>query len=73
MKESIMRVSVLALLCATCCTREAAAQPAPTAANEPKAFFFDPDLPESQQVYRVVVKFFDRHLGTAPAAPRGAR
>lgn len=27
------------------------------------AFFFDPDLPESQQVYRVVVKFFDRHLG----------
>jgi ABC-type transporter MlaC component len=35
MKESIMRVSVLALLCATCCTREAAAQPAPVAANEP--------------------------------------
>jgi epsilon-lactone hydrolase len=27
------------------------------------AFFFDPDLPESQQVYRVVVRFFDRHLG----------
>ena len=27
------------------------------------AFFMDPDLPESQQVYRVVVKFFDRHLG----------
>ena len=32
------------------------------------AFFFDPDLPESQEVYRVVVKFFDRHLGAAPAA-----
>lgn len=29
------------------------------------AFFFDPDLPESQEVYRVVVKFFDRHLGGA--------
>jgi acetyl esterase/lipase len=27
------------------------------------AFFFDPDLPESQQVYRVVVKFFAQHLG----------
>jgi monoterpene epsilon-lactone hydrolase len=27
------------------------------------AFFFDPDLPESQQVYRVVVGFFARHLG----------
>ena len=26
------------------------------------AFFFDPDLPESQEVYRVVVRFFDRHL-----------
>jgi epsilon-lactone hydrolase len=35
------------------------------------AFFFDPDLPESQQVYRVVVRFFDRHLGRgAAAAPR---
>lgn len=32
------------------------------------AFFFDPDLPESQEVYRVVVNFFDRHLG----APRHA-
>jgi hypothetical protein len=32
------------------------------------AFFFDPDLPESQQVYRVVVSFFARHLG----APRAA-
>ncbi len=27
------------------------------------AFFFDPDLPESQQVYRVVVAFFAKHLG----------
>jgi len=27
------------------------------------AFFMDPGLPESQQVYRVVAKFFDRHLG----------
>ena len=27
------------------------------------AFFFDPDLPESQEVYRVVTQFFDRHLG----------
>jgi monoterpene epsilon-lactone hydrolase len=26
------------------------------------AFFIDPDLPESRQVYRVIVKFFDRHL-----------
>ena len=27
------------------------------------AFFFDPDLPESKEVYRVVVDFFNRHLG----------
>jgi epsilon-lactone hydrolase len=27
------------------------------------AFFFDPDLPESREVYRVIVKFFNRHLG----------
>ena len=27
------------------------------------AFFMDPDLPESQEVYRVIVKFFSRHLG----------
>jgi acetyl esterase/lipase len=27
------------------------------------AFFFDPSLPESQQVYRVVAAFFERHLG----------
>jgi acetyl esterase/lipase len=32
------------------------------------AFIFDPDLPESQQVYRVVVGFFDRHLGRSPAS-----
>jgi epsilon-lactone hydrolase len=31
------------------------------------AFFFDPDLPESKEVYRVVVDFFNRHLGHAPA------
>jgi monoterpene epsilon-lactone hydrolase len=41
------------------------------------AFFFDPDLPESREVYRVVVAFFERHLGqpraaalAQPAAPR---
>jgi len=33
------------------------------------AFFMDPDLPESQEVYAVVVKFFNRHLGE----PEGAR
>lgn len=27
------------------------------------AFFIDPDLPESRQAYRVIVRFFDRHLG----------
>jgi len=26
------------------------------------AFFYDPDLPESREVYEGVVKFFDRHL-----------
>jgi acetyl esterase/lipase len=36
------------------------------------AFFMDPDLPESQEVYRVVVDFFARHLGT-PAAAAPAR
>ena len=30
------------------------------------AFFFDPDLPESREVYHVVVDFFDRHLGRLP-------
>lgn len=34
------------------------------------AFFFDPDLPESKEVYRVVVDFFNHHLGHA-AAHRG--
>ena len=28
------------------------------------AFFMDPGLPESQEMFAVVVKFFDRHLGT---------
>lgn len=27
------------------------------------AFFIDPELPESKEVYKVIVKFFDRHLG----------
>ena len=27
------------------------------------AFFIDPELPESKEVYRVIVNFFDRHLG----------
>jgi acetyl esterase/lipase len=27
------------------------------------AFFIDPDIPESKEVYRVIVDFFDRHLG----------
>jgi epsilon-lactone hydrolase len=30
------------------------------------AFFMDPALPESQQVYRVVANFFARHLGSQP-------
>jgi acetyl esterase/lipase len=36
------------------------------------AFFMDPDLPESQQVYRVVVKFFERHLGASPSDSKPA-
>jgi acetyl esterase/lipase len=28
----------------------------------PHAFFVDPDLPESREVYSVAVKFFERHL-----------
>jgi epsilon-lactone hydrolase len=35
------------------------------------AFFFDPDLPESQEVYHTVVKFFDRHLGAQRASHAG--
>jgi epsilon-lactone hydrolase len=31
------------------------------------AFFFDPDLPESREVYGVVARFFDKRLG-APAS-----
>ena len=27
------------------------------------AFFFDPDLPQSREVYEVAVKFFDKNLG----------
>jgi monoterpene epsilon-lactone hydrolase len=27
------------------------------------AFFYDPDLPQSREMYSVVVKFFDTHLG----------
>ena len=27
------------------------------------AFFFDPDLPQSKEVYAVMAKFFDDHLG----------
>jgi epsilon-lactone hydrolase len=36
------------------------------------AFFIDPDLPESQQAYRVIVGFFARHLGQR-VKPRSAR
>ncbi|MFT4197421.1 MAG: alpha/beta hydrolase fold domain-containing protein [Pseudoxanthomonas sp.] len=31
------------------------------------AFFVDPELPESQQAYAVIWRFFDRHLGARPA------
>ncbi|MET0755656.1 MAG: alpha/beta hydrolase fold domain-containing protein [Pseudoxanthomonas sp.] len=30
------------------------------------AFFVFPDLPESQETYGIVARFFDRHLGRAP-------
>lgn len=34
------------------------------------AFFIDPDLPESQQAYRVITRFFAQHLGrSAHAGP----
>jgi monoterpene epsilon-lactone hydrolase len=26
-------------------------------------FFYDPDLPESQEAYAVIVRFFDTHVG----------
>jgi len=32
------------------------------------AFLMDPDLPESQQVFQVVVRFFEHHLGARPAS-----
>lgn len=32
------------------------------------AFFMNPDLPESQEVYRVVVDFFAKHLGAAASS-----
>lgn len=35
------------------------------------AFFVDPELPESRQAYAVIWRFFDRHLGQAPAAGKG--
>jgi hypothetical protein len=28
-------------------------------------FFYNPDVPESQECYDVIVKFFARHLGAA--------
>lgn len=33
------------------------------------AFFIDPDLPESQQAYRVIVSFFAQHLGRGRLVP----
>jgi acetyl esterase/lipase len=36
------------------------------------AFFMDPDLPESQEVYHVVADFFAKHLG-APASAASSR
>ena len=33
------------------------------------AFFVDPELPESQQAYAAIWRFFDRHLGNAPRRP----
>jgi acetyl esterase/lipase len=38
----------------------------------PHSFFTNPDLPESAEVYDVIVKFFDRHLGR-PAAHASGR
>jgi len=29
-------------------------------------FFYNPDVPESREAYDVIVKFFDKHLGTKP-------
>ena len=36
----------------------------------PHAFHMDPDLPESQQVYDVVIRFFERHLGNGDRVGR---
>ena len=33
------------------------------------AFFYDVDLPESRAAYRVIVRFFDTHLGVEPGRP----
>jgi acetyl esterase/lipase len=30
------------------------------------SFFSDPELPESQQAYRTIVAFFERHLAAPP-------
>ena len=27
-------------------------------------FFYNPDVPESQDAFRVMIQFFDRHLGS---------
>lgn len=35
-------------------------------------FFADVDLPESQEAFRVMVDFFDRHLGATPSSNSGA-
>jgi len=35
----------------------------------PHSFFVNPDLPESKEVYDVIVRFFDRHLGLHAARP----
>ena len=35
------------------------------------AFLMDPDLPESKELFQVVVTFFDRHLGHAPRTSVG--
>ncbi len=32
----------------------------------PHAFFMWPDMPESQEAYRIIADFFDRHLGARP-------
>lgn len=34
------------------------------------AFFFEPSLPESREVYDVIARFFKQHLGVPPAPPQ---